>query len=130
MFPSRLLVAIVAQFVALGIIKVSLLIFFCRIIPDLKFRRICQVAGFIVVGTAASISLATIFSCNPIKGLWDFSIPREQCIDYVTMLIWGGGLNTAMDFVLVFLPLPTLYMSFLPRRQKIQVMAMFMLGML
>ncbi|RPA86209.1 hypothetical protein BJ508DRAFT_147854 [Ascobolus immersus RN42] len=130
LFPSRMVVAILCQFLGLGIIKVSLLIFFCRIIPDLTFRRICQATGFFVVGTAVSISICTVFACNPVSAFWDFTITRAKCIDYITMLVWGGCLNTAADFLLVFLPLPTLYRSYLPRRQKIQVMGMFCLGIL
>lgn len=129
-FPSRLVFAILAHMIGLGIIKVSLLIFFARIIPGQTFLRACQVMGFIVVGTAISVSFATIFACNPIKAWWDFTIPRDVCIDYVTMLVWGGALNAAADIAIVLLPMPTIYNSFMSKRKKIQVMGMFSLGLL
>ena len=55
---------------------------------------------------------------------------RHHCIDQIKFELAAAMLNIVIDFVIIVLPLPTIWSLQLPRRQKLALSGVFMLGML
>lgn len=67
----------------------------------------------------------TTFQCRPVQGYWTVSIHPQQCINEAQHLLAAGCINTATDFLIVLIPIPTVVKLKLPRKQLIVVTALF-----
>jgi hypothetical protein len=64
-----------------------------------------------------------------LEGFWDVTIPH-RCIDQIKFELIAAILNIVTDFVIMVLPLPTIWSLQLPKRQKWALSGVFMLGTL
>ncbi|KAE9368311.1 hypothetical protein N431DRAFT_347037 [Stipitochalara longipes BDJ] len=132
--PSRQ-VTFTAQFLflwATNLTKISILLFYRRLsAPSMKKifdYCVCGTLAFVVCYTIA-LSIALLKVCTPLAGFWDVSVPHH-CIDQIKFELAAAMLNIIIDFVIMVLPLPTIWSLQLPKRQKWALSGVFMLGML
>jgi hypothetical protein len=72
---------------------------------------------------------AAIFSCNPIRGFWDFEI-ESKCIDAL-VYYWAQSIcNIVIDVYILFLPLFMIVRLSISRSQKVAVSGIFAIGIL
>lgn len=62
------------------------------------------------------------------KDYWTLSFTEQNCIDESANLLAGGILNTISDFIVFFLPIPTVLALQLPFRQRMMVCGIFGAG--
>ena len=61
-----------------------------------------------------------IFQCIPIQSIWNPALPKK-CIDVNTFSITTSAVNTALDIVIIIIPLPELNTLNLHWKKKIGV---------
>ncbi|KAF2450094.1 hypothetical protein P171DRAFT_428181 [Karstenula rhodostoma CBS 690.94] len=108
-------------------VKVSLLLFYCRIFPVPKFRLQAAIIGALCAAWFIGSILVTILQCLPIHKAWDKQIPGH-CINLDGFMLGYELTNALLDIVLILLPVRMIHTLKLNRRQKILLTSMFLLG--
>ncbi len=115
--------------VVLGLNKVSMLCLYLRIFIAKYFRRLCYVSLAVVIGWAVGSTVATVFQCVPVAGFWNKSIDA-RCIHSDAFWYSYGITNIITDAIIFALPIREVSKLHLPRREKIGIMLVFMMGAL
>lgn len=110
--------------------KLSLLFFYLKLTPQVWFLRTAKVLMLIIVGYTLGITLSNIFACRPIQAAWDRSIVDKQCINTNALYIATAILNTITDVTMLIIPIPVIMPLQMSRRQKMEVVGIFVLGSL
>ena len=74
------------------------------------------------------IVFATTFACRPVHYFWDKSVPGGRCLDIMTILVGLSGANGLGDLMALLIPIPWLWNLQLPLGQRINVIAIFLVG--
>lgn len=116
--------------VAICVAKLSIAVFFLRLSPERNFRLVVYgICGFILIyGTVNTVMV--IFSCSPVKALWDLNVENPKCIDRTLVLLVLSIFNIFTDFLVLLLPIRIVLPLSMPRRQKVGLMGIFMSGTL
>lgn len=64
----------------ISITKVSIILFYRRIFDTPVFRKSTNAVGFFVLAWFTAVILVSVFSCVPVNGYWDHTVPAT-CID-------------------------------------------------
>lgn len=120
----------IAYKACLNLTKASILLLYLRIFGNVKwFRWLCTVLTAIVATYCAISVTVTIFQCTPVTRVYDKTV-AGRCIDNSKFWFANAGFSIATDLVILFMPLPMVYVLQLPRVQKAALMAVFTLGAL
>jgi hypothetical protein len=112
--------------------KLSILVFYLRIFPDRHFK----ISTYMLIGVIGAILLAflpaIIFQCKPVSYAWTGQPgqPGGQCINYFLATWIGAAINFVLDLTVILFPIPHLLKLTLSQRKKMQVVAMFSVGLL
>jgi hypothetical protein len=113
-------------------IQASFLFFYQRVFTLQK--KGFKYAFFATAGLSISIWLSTlltaIFKCRPIAFNWDRTIPGGTCINTKNFFIAALALNTANDFLIVFLPIPMIMKVQIRKSEKLALLVVFLFGLL
>jgi hypothetical protein len=109
-------------------LRLSILTMYYRLSPVKAFRWAVITVGAVQLVHGLIGLLLIFFSCRPVNKYWDVTITSGFCIDRSKFSIAYGYSNIVYDFILVVLPLPTIWGLHLPIRQKIAVSGIFMAG--
>jgi hypothetical protein len=71
--------------------------------------------------------MMAIFQCIPIQSIWNPTLPKK-CINVNTFSITTSAVNTALDVVIIVIPLPELNTLNLQWKKKIGVFTVFLTG--
>jgi len=115
---------------ALMATKTSILAFYLTFSSaNRTFRWACYVTLFVVNAGGLSLTMVTVFQCDPISAAFRVAMyPNAHCTNILTIYLSSIPLNIITDLVLLFLPLPVLTGMRLPRKQKIIVIVTFSFG--
>ncbi|KAI0119751.1 hypothetical protein F4814DRAFT_413144 [Daldinia grandis] len=69
------------------------------------------------------------FHCIPFKRIWDLTVPGT-CYDWTYGLLAASSINVISDFAIFILPQAIIWRLNMPRRRKIGLSIIFMLGLL
>ena len=86
-----------------------------------------NVTGAFVVAWGLVLILVSIFTCKPIHGLWDITIP-STCINSRDFFLGNSIPNICMDVFILSLPVRKVWQLQMPVRQKFLVSGLFLLG--
>jgi hypothetical protein len=115
--------------IALGLIKVSLCMFYLEVFPLPRLRIVCYIiTGWIITNTVV-IFLLTIFSCLPVASFWNKDI-KGKCLDINALAYANSACAIAQDIVLVIFPLACIRNLNMKRYRKFAVGFMFSIGTL
>ncbi|KAI1338419.1 hypothetical protein F5Y15DRAFT_417064 [Xylariaceae sp. FL0016] len=116
---------------AIGLTKISVLLFFLRVFPGDNFRRICLLTIAHCAAFTAAILFGTIFSCTPIEYTWLGWTGEVKGSSIDTNAFWWAqaGINIATDLFILLLPIPGILALNLGTRKKIYVLLMFSVGL-
>jgi hypothetical protein len=120
-------VSIVLYCSALLFIKMTFLLQYYRVLAVQQMRKVYIGCMVVVGGWALSQVMVGIFTCNPVSGFWDSSIP-SQCIPDIPQWYINAAGNIVTDVVVIALPLPTLWKLQLARPSRIVLVGIFSLG--
>ncbi|KIX05878.1 uncharacterized protein Z518_03851 [Rhinocladiella mackenziei CBS 650.93] len=113
---------------ALMLVKISIVVSYIRVFPTTTFRRIMYALAAAIVSVWICSILVTIFQCHPVRGAWDFTLPRD-CLPIVRFYYFTTAFSIFTDFLLCTLPLPVFSRLNLPPRQKYIVSLLFAIGL-
>ncbi|KAI1085630.1 hypothetical protein F5B20DRAFT_10041 [Whalleya microplaca] len=114
----------------LALVKTSVLLFLLRLFGQKPGVRqfILWVNTANVVNTIG-VFFAIVFQCTPIEKAWDFSI-AGTCVDIRVLFTMSSAFNILTDLLVLGLPLKIFIGLKIPRRTKIALMFVFLLGFL
>ena len=107
--------------------KMVLLLFYLRLSPVQWFKWSIYFAMFFLFSTQVAIFFAAIFPCKPVAKAWDPFL-EGTCIDQKPIYQATAITGVISDVFLIAIPIPMVVKLQLPRRQKIGLMLMFMVG--
>lgn len=117
----------------LGLIKISILIFYLRIFPSDRFRLACHIMISLIASMALILSLTNAFECSPLSRApqWIFNTPSGHCLDRASLGIAGNSLNLASDVIVLFMPIKYLWqLSKVTTRKRLGLVLLFSFGIL
>ncbi|KAI1323163.1 hypothetical protein F5Y16DRAFT_384598 [Xylariaceae sp. FL0255] len=109
-------------------VKASILLFLLRL-----FGQKPGVRCFIIWLNAANMAslvavfMATVFQCTPIAKAWEFDL-KGTCISRKVLFTTSSSFTIATDLIMLALPLRIFIDLKIPRRTKIALMVVFLLG--
>ena len=83
--------------------------------------------GFLVLALLTATVLVSIFSCHPVNGYWDRTVPAT-CIDSRAFYLGNAIANILTDVIILTLPVQMVWHLQTPRSQKIALTFIFGLG--
>jgi len=114
-------------YITVSLTKMSILFLYLKLIPHRTYRIINWSMMVFVGLTAFTCVFAGIFQCNPIHKAWHPELPGT-CFNQVALYLSNAGLNIAQDIIIYFLPAKTLWHLQLPKKQRIALIAIFIVG--
>ncbi|KAH8888969.1 hypothetical protein GQ53DRAFT_723745 [Thozetella sp. PMI_491] len=114
-------------YVTVSLTKVSILFLYLKLIPQRGYQYICWGMMAFVALTGLTCVIAGIFQCNPIHKAWDTDVPGT-CFNQVALYLSNAGLNILQDFIIYILPVKRLWEIQLPRKQRIALIIVFVIG--
>ena len=110
-------------------VKISLLMLYRRIFVTDRFRKASLVVDVICILWCLMTVIVDIVQCSPISAAFEsHSIIISQCIN-VQNFYWGiAGANLTLNFIILSMLLYMVSGLQLPKRQKIYLGAIFLLG--
>ncbi|KAF1359611.1 hypothetical protein EJ07DRAFT_76650, partial [Lizonia empirigonia] len=108
--------------VILGLIKLSLIMFYLEVFPTRSFKTIGWIVFWYIAINTIVILLLTIFVCTPCTDIF------LQCMD-IQMLGYGNSISAIVQDVIFFiLPMSYLRNLQMKRLRKVAVAIMFLIG--
>jgi hypothetical protein len=132
LYLSLALVISILYFTIAGTTRLGILMMYNRIFNVSKFFRAqLYVASFLVIGWWISCTVAAFTNCFPLKWSWinGFSDPR-YCFNYNLFWMASGACETALDFVILLMPVSVVVRMKMKWRKKSLVLGIFALGAL
>lgn len=88
---------------------------------------ITNAVGLIVIAWGIALLLVSIFSCKPVNGFWDITIP-SVCINTRNFFIGNSVPNISADVFILALPVNKVWHLKMSLKSKIIVSGLFLLG--
>ncbi|KAM4058609.1 hypothetical protein HRG_006435 [Hirsutella rhossiliensis] len=114
----------------IAMIKIAMCFFYLSIFPGTRIRQVLWVTAVVNVIIGIASVLTAIFQCSPVRFYWNMYVTPEAgtCID-IHVLAWvHGGINIAMNFWLIAIPLSQVRGLDLHWKKKTGVIIMFLTG--
>ncbi len=126
-----LYVAYVAYAVATTLTKLSLVASYLRLFGASKnWRRFAYIVCFVVVALGISSVCVITMQCMPIQSGWNWTTQRHRCINILAFSVASSSINLATDVALLVAPMPTLWRTQTPLRNRVEICGLFGLGSL
>ncbi len=89
--------------ITLVTVKISILLLYRSIFAGRAFAIVVNVTSALVVAWGLALILVSIFTCKPIHGFWDVTIP-STCISSRDFFLGNSIPNICMDVFILSLP--------------------------
>ncbi|KAH0337336.1 hypothetical protein KCU81_g8141, partial [Aureobasidium melanogenum] len=113
--------------VLIHVTKSSILTQYLRIFPTRTMRRLTWLLFAALVPSVLWGVFASIFICDPVKKVWRPMTPGK-CLSTRTYWVSVTAVNIVLDFAVLALPMPVISRLKLPKKQKIGLVGVFLLG--
>ncbi|KAI0973737.1 hypothetical protein F4678DRAFT_459226 [Xylaria arbuscula] len=117
--------------VAIGIAKISVLCLYRRIFSPVRWSVFDLIIVFLIIILAlfyTATTIVKIWECVPRDKIFDSTLPGS-CVNISTLLNVSGLFNTITDFIMLLLPLKTVWSMKMSVRKKTVVVLVFTLGL-
>jgi hypothetical protein len=114
---------------SLGLIKVSLCIFYLEIFPMPRIRMVCYIILTWIILNTLVVCALVIFSCIPVQAFWNRDL-HGKCLDISALAFAISASAIAQDVVLLVFPLCCIRKLNMKRYRKVAVGFMFCVGTL
>lgn len=115
--------------VLIHVTKASILTQYLRIFPTRTMRRLTWLLFAALVPSVFWGVFASIFICDPVRKVWRPMTPGK-CLSTRTYWVSVTAVNIVLDFAVLALPMPVISRLKLPKKQKIGLVGVFLLGFL
>lgn len=109
------------------ITKASILVQYFRVFTGRVIRILCFALLAVTLPAACWGIFGGTFLCSPTAKLWKPQLPGH-CMDAQVYWVSVAGTDIGLDFLTLLLPLPAITKLHLPRKQKISLVLVFLLG--
>lgn len=116
-------------FTLIALVKASILTMYCRIFPTGFMKKGAVILGIAVAMWWVAVILVTIFQCKPIHKVYDPFV-AGVCINTSHFHFGSSVPNIVQDVLILALPTHEVWKLRIPRRQKLAIAGVFLLGML
>ena len=115
---------------SLGIIKISILLFYQRLFTVKSFFIASTVMIGVVAAWTVAFESAMIAQCSPPRLFWElFEIDyTPHCINVQMMYLGLAASDLILDVMVLAFPVPMVIFLQLPWRKKIAILDIFLLG--
>lgn len=110
-------------------VKMSILLLYRRIFVTRVFGIITALLGTVLMIWSLCILLLQIFFCKPIHDFWE-PTDEKHCLDGPVAYLAISVSNVIWDFTLLLLPLPMIWSLNMTKKRKLQLCAVFLVGIL
>ncbi|KAF2194601.1 hypothetical protein K469DRAFT_546374, partial [Zopfia rhizophila CBS 207.26] len=126
----QLLVAVQCLYgTSVGLIKVSICLFYNRIFPFRWFLIASWTVIGSIVGWSVAIVMTAFVACQPLAYFWDTTIPGGKCIPNQTApYIAMGAIDVVIDIIMLALPLPLIWKLHVSLADKVAIFCTFGAG--
>ena len=107
--------------------KASILVQYLRIFDSHRTRVLCLILMFLLLPAACWGIFGGTFLCSPTAKLWKPRLPGH-CMSAQRYWYSVAGIDIGLDFLVLMIPLPAITKLRMPRKQKIGLMLVFLLG--
>ncbi|EQK97742.1 Extracellular membrane protein, CFEM domain protein [Ophiocordyceps sinensis CO18] len=114
----------------MALVKMAMCFFYLSIFPGTRIRQVLWATTVVNVLIGVASVLTSVFQCSPVRFYWTMYAEPEagSCID-IHMLAWvHGGVNIALNFWLIAIPLSQVRGLGLHWKKKVGVVIMFLTG--
>ncbi|KAM0426681.1 hypothetical protein ACHAPT_007997 [Fusarium lateritium] len=126
-FLRYLFAASLTYVVAIALIKLTILALYWKLFSITARVPIAILFSSVVIWMVVLIFVAT-FSCNPVEKQWNILIQHGKCMEQKPVYLGGSLPNVIIDFVLVAMPLPSVFRLNIPLGRRLILAGMFTLG--
>lgn len=125
----------VFYFVVLALIKIAILVDWCRLfVAGDHYHNYFWWGSTIVIFTQAAFCVAAIFllsfQCTPREAIWDFTIADAKCIPLNSLQLLSRSIHIVSDVAILLLPQKIIWGLNLSQKRRIGVSIVFALGAL
>ncbi|KAK5728461.1 hypothetical protein LTR15_001597 [Elasticomyces elasticus] len=113
--------------VLVNVTKASILMQYLRIFQGARTRALCYVLLASLLPAALWAVLGGTLLCSPVAKLWYPALPGH-CISAQRYWLSVAGTDIGLDLLILLLPMPAITRLHLPRKQKITMVMVFLLG--
>ena len=113
--------------ITLVAVKLSILLLYRSIFTGRAFAIVVNVTSAFVIAWGLALILVSIFTCKPIHGFWDITVPSTG-ISTREFFLGNEIPNICMDVFILSLPVRKVWQLQMPVRQKFSVSGLFLLG--
>lgn len=113
--------------ILVNITKASILIQYLRVFSCPMLRRLCLTLLVLLLPAMSWGIFGGTFLCTPTTKLWDPRLPGH-CMSAQDYWYSVAGIDIGLDFLILLLPLPAISGLRLPRKQKVSLLLVFLLG--
>ncbi|TAQ87464.1 hypothetical protein B7494_g4219 [Chlorociboria aeruginascens] len=108
-------------------IRISILCYYRRIFNVARFRKATTILIVICVLWCIPGTLVQILNCQPMASVWNTSI-KGHCVNYMLFYIIVMSIETALDAIVLAMPLREIYFLQMTFRKKVLISLIFLLG--
>ncbi|KAF2875851.1 hypothetical protein BDV95DRAFT_591276 [Massariosphaeria phaeospora] len=112
----------------LGLIKVSICLFYNRIFPLRGFRQYSWLVIALITAWSVMVFLSAFLLCRPLAFNWDQTIPGGKCANQPAAFVAIGVLDLIVDVMVLMLPMPLLWNLKVSLPNKVALFAIFGVG--
>jgi hypothetical protein len=98
--------------------------------PIRNFKILCHVLNASIIMAIIAYTVGTIFQCTPVPYYWNRTIKGGTCIASAPFWYGHAAWNTAMDILVLLLPIPVIRSLQMGKNQKFAVFGVFAMGAL
>ncbi|KAI6816928.1 hypothetical protein KC366_g1544 [Hortaea werneckii] len=111
-----------------SVTKASILMQYLRIFSNPRVRILCYCLLAALLPAVLWAVLGGTLLCRPVSKLWDPAVKAGRCMSAEKYWLSVAGLDIGLDVLVLVLPLPGIWGLRLPRRQKVALVVVFLLG--
>jgi hypothetical protein len=113
------------------LVKSSVLIFLNRLFGQKTWiRQFLLWLNVVNISQMVAVFFAILLQCTPVAFNWDPTIPGGYCVDRRVLYTSTAVFNIVMDILILGLPLWIFSKLRIPKRTKIALLIIFLLGFL
>jgi len=128
-FLQALFFSILSYVTGQTLVKISILCLYARVFRTTRMYKVYLGMIAFVAVYGLWLILSGIFGCVPVQAFWDITLPAN-CLPREPLWYANAAGNIFTDFAVFLSPFLVLKTSSLPRRQKIGLHVVFLLGFL
>ncbi|GAB1316522.1 Rhodopsin domain-containing protein [Madurella fahalii] len=126
-YLESLFIGITILYLCFFLAKISVCLMYRRIFSTPQFRKACLILMAVSTAWFIATQVANLVMCIPIESFWIRTMPG-RCLNFNLFSLITGIADIVIDTAILLLPVRAVISLQMPRRTKIMVSGIFLLG--